>query len=346
LFFGHNEECGLRCVYHGWKFDAQGRCVDMPSEPPDSLFREKVTLTAYPTWEAAGIVWAYLGPAEHRPPLPNFELLRTPPTHRFVSKTFEECNYLQAIEGGVDPTHATILHNPKIGDRSFLNDYDALVARLEHERTDYGFSHVALRSLPEAEWVRIYHFVMPGCEMRATHEGPFRQGDDAPTINGHIWVPIDDERTFVYNFLYSLDPGRPISVQQALEHEVRFGRGPEDLQPGFRLKRNRSNDYLIDRQQQKTKSFSGIAGVNTQDFALQEGMGAIVDRSREHLGTSDRIIILLRKLLLEAADAVANGEAPRGLDPASYERLRPIDRKVPRGSAWRDVVAADLLARF
>jgi len=109
LFFGRNEECGIRCVYHGWKFDRDGKCVDMPSEPPDSLFKTKVTVDAYPTWEGGGMVWTYMGPREFQPPPPDHELVRAPEKHRHVAKAFENCNYLQALEGGIDPTHATIL---------------------------------------------------------------------------------------------------------------------------------------------------------------------------------------------------------------------------------------------
>src|SRR5579885_640302 len=131
LFFGRNEECGLRCVYHGWKFDRNGRCVDMPSEPPDSLFKTKVRLEAYPTWEGGGIVWTYMGPLDLQPPPPDPELVRAPQTHRYVSKTFEDCNFLQAVEGGIDQTHATILHNMEIGDLSFLRNFKALTAEID-----------------------------------------------------------------------------------------------------------------------------------------------------------------------------------------------------------------------
>jgi len=154
LFFGRNEECGLRCVYHGWKFDRDGACVDMPSEPPDSLVKTKVKIEAYPTWEGGGMIWAYLGPPEHRPAPPDHELVRTTHGHRYVSKSYQECNWLQALEGGVDPTHATIMHNGNIGDRSFLNDYDKLVAELNLERTDYGFTYTGIRPRGQHTWVR------------------------------------------------------------------------------------------------------------------------------------------------------------------------------------------------
>jgi phenylpropionate dioxygenase-like ring-hydroxylating dioxygenase large terminal subunit len=154
MFFGRNEDCGLRCVYHGWKFDRNGACVDMPSEPPDSLFKTKVTIDAYPTWEGGGLIWAYLGPPELQPEPPGHELVRTTPEHRYVSKSLEDCNFLQALEGGIDPTHATIMHNGNIGDRTFLNDYDKLVAELNLDRTDYGFTYTGVRPRGTHTWVR------------------------------------------------------------------------------------------------------------------------------------------------------------------------------------------------
>src|SRR6185312_16358187 len=122
MFFGRNEENGLRCVYHGWKFDVGGNCVDMPSEPPGSLFKTKVTIENYPTYEAGGIVWAYMGPVEKKPEPPDYELLRVPGTHRFVSKTFEHAHFAQALEGGLDTAHSSFLHNMNLGDRSFLRN--------------------------------------------------------------------------------------------------------------------------------------------------------------------------------------------------------------------------------
>src|SRR5438105_1937424 len=132
LFFGRNEECGLRCVYHGWKFDITSACVDMPSAPPDSLFKTKVTLEAYPPYEAADVVFAYLGPSEFMPPKPPFEWMRAPCTHRHVSKTYEECNWLQALEGGLDTSHSSFLHNEDLKNKSYLRNADT-APRLEVE---------------------------------------------------------------------------------------------------------------------------------------------------------------------------------------------------------------------
>jgi phthalate 4,5-dioxygenase len=348
MFFGRNEECGLRCVYHGWKFDKNGTCVDMPSEPPDSLFKTKVTIDAYPTWEGGGIIWAYMGPRELQPPYPDHEFVRAPATHRGISKSFQDCNYLQALEGGNDPTHATILHNQKIGDLSFLRDYHRTAAEIELEETDYGFFYAGKRQVStDEQWIRGYQFIMPSFHSRGQVDSTFWGLDKkAPTIDGHIWIPIDDETTWVYNFMYAHDPTQPISHEQFLEDEISMGRGPADLVDGYRLRRSRDNDYEIDRDLQKRQTFTGITGINTQDFALQECMETVTDRTKEHLGRSDRVIVLLRKLLLDSVSRVERGEAPRGIDPVSYRSVRAIDRKVRADVPWRELLAEDLVARF
>jgi hypothetical protein len=295
MFFGRNEERGLRCVYHGWKFDRGGACVDMPSEPPDSLFKSKVQIESYPTWEGGGYVWAYLGPPALIPPPPDFELVRAPVTHRFVSKMLEDCNYLQALEGGMDTTHSHFLHKQNGGDLTYLRNYAATVPQLDVYPTDYGYMYTGIRYVEDKQWVRGFHYIMPTVQMRGDVEGFVKWDDHVPKIDGHIWVPIDDEQTFVYNFMYSCDPAKPITHAGAIRFEIYAGRGPDDFLPGFRLKKNLANDYLIDREMQKRENFTGIVGVNTEDFAVQEGMGPIVDRSKEHLGTTDRAVIALRR---------------------------------------------------
>jgi nitrite reductase/ring-hydroxylating ferredoxin subunit len=347
MFFGRNEECGLRCVYHGWKFDANGACVDMPSEPPDSLFKTKVSIASYPTWEGGGLVWTYMGPAEHQPPVPDYELTRAPATHRQVSKTFEDCNWLQALEGGLDTSHSSFAHNNDIHDKGLLRSQDT-APRIEVYKTPYGYTYAGIRALKDRDYVRAYHYVMPAQQMRGRVMS--RKGgriDPTPTINGHIWVPIDDATCWVYNWMYSYTPEIPITEEYAIELETQFGRGPDDVIPGtFKLKANRSNDYFIDRDVQRTKTFTGITGVNTQDMALQEGMGPVVDRSREHLGTSDRAIIAMRQLLLEAMDDREAGKPIRGTDPATYSRVRAVDLVIDRVPDWREALKDDLVARF
>ena len=346
MFFGRNEECGLRCVYHGWKFDREGTCVDMPSEPSDSLFKTKVRITAYPTWEGGGFIWTYMGPPELQPPPPDYEFVRVPATHRHPSKTLEECNYLQALEGGVDSSHATIMHNMDIGDRSWLSDFDATIPRLDVERTAYGFTYSGVRTLPEHRWVRIYHYVLPSIQMRGTVHGLDLQPGYIARADGHLWIPIDDEHTWVFNFMFSYDPAVPLPREQAIGVEVRAGRGPDDLTADFRAVRNKENDYQIDRALQKSTSFTGITGVNTQDFALQEAMGPVVDRSKEHLGTTDRAVIVMRQCLLDATRAVERGETPQGVDPQASRTVRPADHYVPLDVDWKEALRGEIVARY
>jgi phthalate 4,5-dioxygenase len=346
MFFGRNEECGLRCVYHGWKFDRSGACVDMPSEPADSLFKTKVTIAAYPTHEAGGIVWAYLGPADAIPAPPDYEFCRVPAEQLLMSKNLQRCNWVQALEGGLDSAHATILHASNKGDLSFLAQPESLIPRLDVERTGYGYWYTGIRTLGPQLWVRVYQYIMPATQLRGTIEGAFKRPSELPRIDGHIWVPIDDEHTWVYNFMFSADPAQPVPRAELLRLEKMFGRGPDDVNPDYTLKANASNDYFIDRAKQKTHNFTGIAGVNTQDSALQEGMGRIVDRTQEHLGTSDRPIIVMRQLLLEAVDEVAAGKQPRGTDPSDYRAVRPADHLIPVGRNWQDAIPDAVLARF
>jgi nitrite reductase/ring-hydroxylating ferredoxin subunit len=348
MFFGRNEQQGIRCVYHGWKFDVTGRCVDMPSEPPDSMFKEKVAIGAYPTWEGGGMIWAYLGPRAEQPPSPDYEWLRVPGTHRFVSKTFESCNYLQGLEGGLDTAHSSFAHNERLNDPTWIRNRDTH-PKLEVEKTEYGFRYASTRDLGEdGLYVRVYHYLMPAQQLRGNVTnwvGGKRA--DVPKLDGHIWVPIDDEHTWVYNMTYGYDADVPITEEFAWKDEAFFGRGKDDLIPGtYRLKASLENDYFIDREKQRTKTFTGIRGVNTQDFALQEGMGAVPDRSQERLGTTDRAIIVTRQLLLEACDRVANGEQPRGASPQSYRGVRAYDRVIERDRDWRDEFAGELIAKW
>ncbi len=346
MFFGRNEECGLRCVYHGWKFDRTGACVDMPSEPPDSLFKSKVTIAAYPTWEGGDVVWAYLGPSETMPPPPDYEWIRVPSSHRFVSKTFESANWLQALEGGIDTAHSSFAHNLDIHDKTALRSRDGH-PQLDVEKTPYGFRYASTRDLGEdGLYVRIYHYVMPWQQLRGRVTSWFGGRAAVPQLAGHLWVPIDDEHCYVYNTLYGFDPDVPITEEYAWEEEARFGRGKDDLLPGFKLKANLSNDYFIDRDLQKNKTYTGIKGVNTQDYALQEGMGPICDRSKEHLGTTDKAIIAARQLLLEAMDAIEQGGSPRGTDPATYRTVRAYDDHLDRGADWHDAFAKELTAKW
>ena len=347
LFFGRNEECGIRCVYHGWKFDRNGDCVDMPSEPAGTTLQAKVKLLAYPAIEKGGVVWTYMGPKDLAPPEPDYEWTRAAEKHRFVSKTFENCNFLQGLEGGLDTAHSSFAHNNHMGDNSVLRQKDRS-PRIDVERTDYGYYYVSTRNMgAEGSYVRVYQYLLPAQQMRANTMGWFGGKNETPRLDGHIWVPIDDERTFVYNWICAYDETIALDPEWLEKRETSMGRGPADLIPGtFRLKKNQSNDYELDRAMQKTRNYTGIAGINTQDFALQEGMGPICDRSKEFLGTSDKAVVAMRRLLLEALDTNGKGGDPRGLDPKTYRAVRPHDNIVAPGSDWRKAFEKELIAKW
>ena len=347
LFFGRNEECGLRCVYHGWKFDRNGDCVDMPSEPAGTTLQAKVKILAYPTVEKGGVIWTYMGPIGEQPPEPDYEWLRAPPEKRNVSKTFENCNWLQGLEGGLDTAHSSFAHNNHIGDKSVLRQRDR-TPRIDVERTDYGYYYVSQRDMGEdGLYIRVYHYVMPAQQMRANTMGWFGGRNEVPRLDGHVWMPIDDNTTHVYNWNCAYDSTIEMSDAWKAKREADMGRGVEDIIPStFRLKKNQSNDYLIDREMQKTQNFTGIVGVNTQDFALQEGMGPICDRSKEFLGTSDKAIVAMRRILLEGIATSEDGGKPRGVDAQSYRMVRPHDRMVPKGQDWRDAFEEEIKAKW
>ena len=332
LFFAVNAAGGLRCPYHGLKFDRHGACVDLPCEPPGSPVQSKIKLLAYPTHEAGDIVWTYMGPKDQMPPPPNYEWLRVPKTHRFVSKTYEDCNYLQGIEGGLDTAHVSFLHSQGGVAVTTLSKMDG-APKLDVFVTPCGFRYVSRRLIGgDKAYIRHYQFVLPWQQMRPSIVDTTGKLQPHPTIDGHMWVPIDDESTYVYNIMYSYDEAHPLTEEFIRETEKIFGRGEDDLIPGtFRLKRNQSNDYLIDRQLQKQGNLSGVVGVNTQDYALQEGMGKIADRTKEFLFSTDRAIVAMRRQLLEAIRVVEEGGRPRGVDPAEHGSVRPHDDIVPIG---------------
>jgi phthalate 4,5-dioxygenase oxygenase subunit len=346
LFLGRNEECGLRCVYHGWKFDVEGNCLDMMNEPPDSDFKYKVRTTAYPTVEEGGVIWAYLGPPDKRPALPKFEWTQVPQTHRHVSKNMQECNWLQGLEGGIDTAHAPILHRtitPNTS-RAGIRVNSDLVAggapSVEVEVTDYGYRYAGVRSLGErGNHVRAYHYVMPFHQLRPS-QSAYRGRSAHAIISGHMWVPRDNESCMIYNWTYSYDD-EPITDEEWLEMERGYGRGPEHLLPDFRTIGNRGNDWLINRQVQKTETFTGIEGINAQDVAVQESMGYIVDRSRENLTRSDMAIVHARRLLLQATRTVSDGGDPPGVGE-SYYHVRAIERILPPNVKWRDALMDEM----
>jgi hypothetical protein len=281
------------------------------------------------------------------PAPPDYEWTRAPSTHRHLSKTIEECNYLQALEGGLDTAHSSFLHNNRLGDTKLLRNRDG-APRIEIQPADYGYAYVSMRDAGvDGRYVRVYHYVMPAQQMRANTMTRVGKPSKVPRLDGHIWVPIDDEHTCVFNWGYAYDASVRFTDEYKDAVDADYGRGKDDIIPGtFRLKRNLSNDFMIDRQIQKTQTFTGIKGINTQDFALQEGMGPIVDRSKEYLGNSDMPIVTMRRMLLDAMTAVERGESPPATDPETYRRVRPHDRVVSDGQDWRPIFAPELVAKW
>ena len=345
MWLARNEGCGLRCIYHGWKFNADGACVEQMNEPVN--FAQKIRTPAYPTVEVGEIVWAYLGPRDLMPPPPNFEWTQVAPSHRHLSKVWQECNWVQALEGGIDTSHAPILHRSLASNGGGISPDSPFVRGsapiLEVDTTDYGFRYFGVRQLgAEQQYVRGYHYIMPFHQLRPQQIG--NAGLDDPNnqaiIAGHMWVPMDDENTMVWNMMHSIGPS-PISDEARQERGN--GNGPDfvDIANGYRARAGRWNDWGIDRQRQKAVNFSGIEGINQQDRAVQESMGRIVDRSREHLGPADRAIIVMRQLLLDAVRTVREGGDPPGVGD-SYYAIRAIEQILPAQTSWRDSILPEM----
>ena len=336
LWLGRNEECGLRCVYHGWKFDVDGYCVDQMNEPDP--FTDKIQLQAYPTVELGGVIWAYMGPPDLQPPLPKFAWTQVPDTHRHISKVIQACNWLQALEGGIDTSHAQILHRYFVGGIGPTGSgARGSAPKVEVDVTDYGYRYAGVYPRgDEGNFVRTYHYVMPFTQLRPGGRD-VQTGSliSNPRVDGHMWVPMDDENCMVWNWQYSID-GTPLTEDERAE--IQLGNGPTHVdQTTFRSFANVNNNWMIDRDAQRTQSFTGIDGINTQDRAVQESMGPIVDRSQEHLGPADRAIIIARQLLLQAVKTVQDGGTPPGLDE-SYYTVRAMHDIVPQDVDWREAL--------
>ncbi len=334
LFYARNEECGLRCSYHGWKFDVEGRCVDMPSEPEESNFKNKVRIAAYPMVRLGGVLWAYMGPPDARPALPEIEWATLPSSQAFVSKRIQRTNYLQALEGGIDSSHVSFTHRFNLDDDPFHKGAAGNVylkadgrPRFEVVESDAGLLIGARRNADERHYYwRITQYLMPWY----TIIPPF--GDHV--IGAHAWVPIDDETCWAWSINYH--PVRDL-FDDELATMLAGGGIHCAYKPGtFEPLADASNDYLIDREAQRAKrSFSGVAGIAMQDASLQESMGPVQDRTRERLGTSDSGIIMARQRLLRAANALAaDGTAPPGLEPAA-QRVRSAALLLPKEVAFQ-----------
>ena len=336
LFFGRNEECGLRCVYHGWKFDVTGRCVDMPNEPVESLFKDKVRARAYPCRDVNGVVWTYMGPRNAAPPFPAFEVNTLPPEQVYPPLVMmEECNWVQALEGDIDSSHIDYVHaklRPDSKQRgTFHRDKQP---RLEVLPTDYGACYSARRrwDVDGLFWHRITQFIMPFFSMIAA--------SDPNTVSARAWVPLDDNYNLQIMMRGRLD--RAITDQEREQTRNPFTawggylESTSDPRTRHYTKANIHNDYLVDRRLSREELMIGIPFlVNLQDRAMTETMGPIYDRTQEHLGTTDAMVIYVRRRLIEAARALRDqGVAPANVDDGSMCRVRPASVLLPEGDSW------------
>jgi phthalate 4,5-dioxygenase oxygenase subunit len=317
LFFGRNEEAGLRCVYHGWKFDTLGNCLDMPNEPAESDFRTRVNAVAYPAAEWGGMTWIYMGPPDLEPRLPEMEWCLVPDSHRVVRRWIHETNYAQAAEGDIDTAHISFLHRRAVAGVAGLEAGKDLAPKLTVKETDYGFVYGGRRE-PEqdvyhwrlTQWLLPFFSVIPG-------EYP---------LTGHGYVPIDDEHTSVVGYRYHAE--RPMTAAERAVVENGVQTVPR-IDPATLLPiANRHNDYLIDRHMQRMVNYSGIVGISEQDMAMTQSMGRVFDRSKEHLGTSDVAVIAMRRLLLRLAHNLqSEGSGPYAAYHGEVYRVRPLDTR-------------------
>ncbi len=328
MFYGRNEDCGLRCVYHGWKFDIEGKCVDLPSEPPGSTLQRKVSIKAYPCLERGGVVWTYMGPAESRPEFPELEWTMVPPSHRYVTRHIQECNWLQAFEGGFDTSHLAFLHGGTI-DMSV----SSVPSRYEVVPTDFGFVAGTGRDLPKQGSNEAEVFWSANVMLM-----PFHKIIASEPAGAHVWVPVDDHHTMLYSVDFS--PDHPLTEVELKMSKDYHSIHTENIPGTDTAIANKSNEYMLDRDLQTSgKSYTGMRGLGIQDCAVQESMGYVADRTIEHLGVSDTAIIKIRRLLLQSLKDHTAGKTPPGLDPRSY-RVRSARFKAPEGIAFADQVGA------
>ena len=321
LALGANECGGLRCLYHGWKFDVNGNCLDTPAEPANSTLKTRVRAVSYPTVERGGVIWAYMGPQDYVPPFPDFEWLNMPPGHCEAFKVQEDCNYAQAVEGTIDTAHAGILHrNVRWHDESKLPHERFLQASLDVEVTKYGMRYAGLRPMPDGgTHARVTIIPLPFYSIiPPDNSDPIR----STRRLANAFVPRDDTSTWHLQWFY--DATRPV------DRAFRIKEGGLQLDDDYRKKVSVDTWYNQDRQMMKEKSFSGLTGILVQDHAVVETQGRIADRSVEDLGMTDAAVVAWRRILLRAARALADS----GTAPAAA-----VDSAIP----WREIVSAEVV---
>jgi phthalate 4,5-dioxygenase len=345
MVYARNEENGLRCVFHGWKFNASGQCVDMPAEPNGAQMCKHQRIKAYPVRERGGVLWAYLGVDADPPPLPDLEWNLVPQDQVVLSMRVQECNWLQALEGEIDSAHAAILHG-RVDAAGTINQWrqvQDLMPRFECAVHDAGVQIASLRSAGAGkQYIRVNQFLLPYW----TLVPPQAQ---YPELSGHAWVPIDDEHTLCLMFSYH--PSQPFyeKTREFFKHGHR-GREtghPSDASfepravtqpyPQYWSRYNRGNAYQFDHQRQVEQFNSGVPGLWVQDAACQSGVTPIYDRTQEHLGSTDQGIVRARRQLLDAARKLQTDKL-RPASAAQPEKFlwRAVSLTLPAGADWRE----------
>jgi phthalate 4,5-dioxygenase len=343
LFLGRNEENGIRCIYHGWKYDAAGNCVDMPNAPPHQDFKDKVKAKAYKVEERNGLIWVYMGARKAAPPLPAIEASLLPEAELQISLVQRECNWLQALEGDIDTSHFGFLHAGSIQPDDVPADnlmrYTVTNRAPEFHVTDtnYGTMYCAYRAAEanQTYW-RFANFLFPFWTQ--TPQGPFDR------VNTRAWVPMDDTHTMFVSLSWRGSPPsmRPLKNGRMVPgSRLGFDYLPNttDWYGRWRLSQNPANDWMIDREVQRSGgSFTGIASIHGQDQAVTESMGGITDHAFENLAPSDLMIARTRRRLLRAARALDKDETvpPCVDDPDLYTAVRSGDFLADAKIAWRD----------
>ncbi len=362
LAYARHEGDGVRCPFHGWKFDATGRCLETPAEPVGSKLCDRVQQTSYPVLERGGVLFGWFGPVGKAPPFPGFDCFNAPDTHVFAFKGLWHCNWLQAFEVGLDPAHTSFLHR-------FLNDASlddigsnaggkqfrsASIGRFggeqwpmtrvmrEFHRPDisfdkrpWGLQITTLRPMtPDLTHVRITQGIFP-----CTFVIPL----SATLTITQMHVPVDDTHTYWYSFFTSF--AEPVDKAAMREQRARFISLPDYLP-----KAGRQNHWGYDPEEQRSSTFLGMGedDINVHDQWAVESMGPIQDRTREHLGTSDKVIMANRRMLLAAIDAVRAGQVAPGIaDPALAGAMTgpdTVDGIAPAGT-WGTWWQAQVQAR-
>ena len=348
MFFGRNEEDGLRCVYHGWKFDVEGACTDMPNEPAESNFKHKIHLAAYRAAERGGVVWAYMGPRETPPALPDLEVNMLPVGQYTIQTALRDCNWIQGLEGDIDTSHLAFLHlgsvKPEETDAGSFDYYTVKDRQPRYDvvDADFGTMYGAYRPADDGKvYWRLAHFLFPFWTMIPT-------GTLGVQVLARAWVPLDDDHMMHWSittanaFAVRGQDGRPRRSNPPVGSLGRFRFLPHstDWLGRWRLQDNRANDYNIDRTVQRKGSYTGIDGITLQDQAITESMGPMVDRTAEHLGTSDAMIIRTRQRIMRAARALRDqGVTPPGVDNPEVYRQRSGGAFLPAGANWQEATA-------